>query len=866
MATVDNCCHVKAAILKVFPDISVCLDVWHFMMRYMICIAGGIKNPVRPAVARDIVDAVLKSPANGHTPAVYWNQAEQERRLVEAYNKWEAKGNVWSAAAVKAHAEQLSHVKKGCLARPRNDVRSDGSRIESSHKGWNGLQRSHASGLESLTALCHDFVLRRNLRVEMATGVDASAFVRSTYGSHHVRLVDAIARLWNDILGDMQRSGRALPADIKPLPALEPVNSGETFGLSTMGLTTAAHHALITLKEEPTDDNLLDLSSQDLLNAQQILSDIGIDPALMYQLPQHAAATPIAQVPADVQPSAPSSSTELILPAAGSATSSPSLSQSASTFLSPPRDPSTSSLATALELLSVKQPQAAKSFDIECIDVDALDGYTSPLSVASPSARELESQDTVKAEEASAPSTSRSAKGLGRKRRAVDESDGILAPDINTEDHRSSHRIGQPSLDDTAVPTQPTSIEDAPSPKKKIRITVAGMPKTSFGRRTFGAAQTRLNSDVDATQSDSIRQRALGTPTPDGRPSLQAGRIERFFATPQASSSFKQPPIIHSSLPSPTISGLTRSQRLFSVATGVDPRSLSFPRNADAEEYFLFMRLRKEQQWASFRMTPFDWVCAASLYNTELQKLNRERGRALVMKTPRALMEKLGELEPDILGRIATDNYSSRNHKDSPFWREHCHAVPLGKTQGGSKVNGQSKKLRKNHTCARCKTIKYPGPEGSDLNHKKLYCSDGVRQAAQKVKTLIGSQPVDVLEEPPPFPQPSEVFTNGTHFHPIRFISAVQELYERVIAAHSPGGASAMQDLAFASLLRERTQVVPATEEQQSMVLFKLYSSLQMGSCPPEIIIERSGERYLRIDYLSDPPVAEPGNSEGSGV
>lgn len=47
---------------------------------------------------------------------------------------------------------------------------------------------------------------------------------------------------------------------------------------------------------------------------------------------------------------------------------------------------------------------------------------------------------------------------------------------------------------------QPTSIEDVPSPKKKIRITVAGMPKTSFGRRTFGAAQTRLNSDVDATQ------------------------------------------------------------------------------------------------------------------------------------------------------------------------------------------------------------------------------------------------------------------------------------------------------------------------------------------------------------------------------
>lgn len=34
MAIVDNCCHVKNAIRRVFPDISVLLDVWHFMMRY----------------------------------------------------------------------------------------------------------------------------------------------------------------------------------------------------------------------------------------------------------------------------------------------------------------------------------------------------------------------------------------------------------------------------------------------------------------------------------------------------------------------------------------------------------------------------------------------------------------------------------------------------------------------------------------------------------------------------------------------------------------------------------------------------------------------------------------------------------------
>ncbi|KAI0658951.1 hypothetical protein C8Q70DRAFT_899100, partial [Cubamyces menziesii] len=64
MAVVDNCCHVKNAIKHVFPDIAVCLDVWHFMMRYLICITNGTRNPLRSAVARDVVDAILKTPAN----------------------------------------------------------------------------------------------------------------------------------------------------------------------------------------------------------------------------------------------------------------------------------------------------------------------------------------------------------------------------------------------------------------------------------------------------------------------------------------------------------------------------------------------------------------------------------------------------------------------------------------------------------------------------------------------------------------------------------------------------------------------------------------------------------------------------------
>ena len=60
--------------------------------------------------------------------------------------------------------------RKGCLARLCQDVASDGSRIEGSHKGWNSIMRSFSNGLEVYTALAHDFVLHRNLRVAASHG------------------------------------------------------------------------------------------------------------------------------------------------------------------------------------------------------------------------------------------------------------------------------------------------------------------------------------------------------------------------------------------------------------------------------------------------------------------------------------------------------------------------------------------------------------------------------------------------------------------------------------------------------------------------------------------------------------------------
>ncbi|KAJ7166768.1 hypothetical protein C8R46DRAFT_1351047 [Mycena filopes] len=236
MVTVDNCCTVGNKIREVLPDIKVLLDVYHFIMRY---------------AAGDIKEAILKVPSSKGVLAQYWSQDEQKTRLAAAYNKWAAHG-VWSAAAQNIHIAQMQHVTKGCLARPREDIASDGSRIEGSHKGWNSLQRSFASGLEMQTALGHDFVLRRNIRVALNGKAKApTPFVTSTFGSHHISLVDYTAEVWNELLAG--RAATSSSASLLPLPRLPDIPSGEKFGLVNSPHTDS-FGGLFTIKEEPEDD------------------------------------------------------------------------------------------------------------------------------------------------------------------------------------------------------------------------------------------------------------------------------------------------------------------------------------------------------------------------------------------------------------------------------------------------------------------------------------------------------------------------------------------------------------------------------------------------------------------------------------
>lgn len=192
---------------------------------------------------------------------------------------------IWLTIGIQTHRNQLAHVQKGCLARLRQDVRSDGSRIEGSHKGWNSLQRSFASGIELITALAHDFVLRRNCRTAFASK-HPSAFTLSSHGSHHVRLVNYIAGLWNALLA--KEKGKGSGKDIlEELPGLPDVHSGEQFGLVSSDYTSS-FKGLLEIKEEYKEDDEFDLSSFDDSSLAQILN---IQKPALPKLPHYISST-----------------------------------------------------------------------------------------------------------------------------------------------------------------------------------------------------------------------------------------------------------------------------------------------------------------------------------------------------------------------------------------------------------------------------------------------------------------------------------------------------------------------------------------------------------------------------------------------
>ncbi|GBE81445.1 hypothetical protein SCP_0311740 [Sparassis crispa] len=824
MAVVDNCCHVVKFIKRPFPDIHVVLDVWHFVKRYLICILNGTKNPLYSAIASDIVDAVLKTRADKHNLAVYWSQLEQEKRLVDAYEKWFKRGGVWSVAAQKAHEEQLGHVQKGCLSRTRQDVPSDGSRIEGSHKGWNGLQRSHASGIEVLSALCHDFVLRRNIRIGSVLE-QCSTFLTSTHGSHHIRLVDAVAKLWNALLQVPDNCSKGL----RILPELEVISSNEKFGLVS-AKCLANYQNLVVIKDEPRDD-LLDLAlSQDHEEVQDMLRDLDIDPALLLK-------------PAFSSSSSGRPSLALDLPRSGAVLQPTTLTLTAASLDDAPDSGSSSGVMTARVSAGTATPNtsavivANSTVEDDIVVMGSSEKILQPAT-SSPSLAASQSLSHIVRPALTTPSRTpnecRTLSIVPSKRKADDGCD--IGKDLGTHILSGSSGLRERSTLDVGTSSK--------------RAKTAGSATRSLSR-VDGVPNVEPVKDIAMVSSagDTNRVPDMVSPREPAAPRRTESNLVGYFNTARNATSAKIQDVmpLPSVLPLPNISGLTPSQRLFSLAMGMHIQSMSINTK---DEFFLFMDMRAEKRWASFSMTPRKWVIAASEYNTQLEAFNRSRGQAhlTVRKTPRALMEKLGELEPKIIARIVTGHYTSRQLNTEDFWKKHCSAVP-GLVKSGK---GGDKTPRKTHTCSRCKTIMWPGPEGAGNNHKKSYCSDGVMQKPKTLQRMINGSLQDVTEHPPDWPQPRGIFTGGTHFNPAAFLAAVRDMYDCVVVKSGTGGDHAMEYSAFAGLLSKRTVIT-----DDGAVLFELYGSLEVTSEREhaDIIVQRNGIKYLRVNCLHSAPV-----------
>jgi hypothetical protein len=125
----------------------------------------------------------------------------------------------------------------------------------------------------------------------------------------------------------------------------------------------------------------------------------------------------------------------------------------------------------------------------------------------------------------------------------------------------------------------------------------------------------------------------------------------------------------------------------------------------------------------------------------------------------------------------------------------------------------------------------YPGPEGSPLNHRRGYCSDGVKQTSQQ-------------DDLPPWPQLQGIFSNGCTFHPVAFLNTIKDLVERAVM-NQPGNLTVMEGQAFAALSKSHLFTA------DGHMLFRLFKEFEVDPQTPDGYFHvHDGTKYLHISYL----------------
>lgn len=465
----------------------------------------------------------------------------------------------------QVHADQLVHVRRGCLERVCPDLPSDGSRIEGSHKGWNSIMRAHPSGIEMFTALAHDHVLRRNVRVAYKKPFPSN-FVKSTFGSHHVRLISCAAELWNEIISCEVHMSTC--ANLQPRPVLLQVDSGECFGLVCSEFSTT-FGGLFQVKEEVEESSEIPTNLED-----------GNSCLMICQSTDACVHTPF-------QPSSAFLSTEA---------ESIDLSQSNSSL-----SVRSSSLIVDSGVSAVTDTTTTTTTTSLAIDVDAI-----PDDIVT----------SVKA-----------VKTVVASKRKVSDSESPGSPGCNQE-----HRIKKLRID---------------GDKPQVRNSSSATEYHQTAQRTY----QDLSKSVQPGTSGSCQSQVPNS-------------LDRFFTSEKSldvktsRSETDTLAALKARLPAARPGHLSRSQQLFDKATGISPLALKI--NAD-EEFYTFMEMRAEQQWASFKMTSKRWAAVTVEYNTRLSDLCSAKNLPTTHKHPRALVEKLSEVEIIVAERLSAKNFRCKH-------------------------------------------------------------------------------------------------------------------------------------------------------------------------------------------------------------
>ncbi|KAJ3474041.1 hypothetical protein NLI96_g12682 [Meripilus lineatus] len=618
---VDDCCTICGPVHAAFPEIKVLLDVFHFIVRYLVAVMNGTKNPYRSQVGAAIRDAILQVPAKDGVPAQYWDKETQEARLQAAYTKYSRLGGVWSAAAPLVHANQLKHVRKGCLSRDRSDISSDGSRVEGFHKGLGMIMKSNPCGVENFLGLVHDYILRRNVRIAMNLPESRQTeFIRSTFGSHHVSLVDHIARRWNGLRiedGKGERRGKGL----SDLPELMRVETSERFGLFPSRNTASFGGKLKVEIKTEDEDEFGDLTEDSPLhgsmNQEAILKSLHIDPALTL-VPENTG----------INDNAPSS-------VSTTQTSATDALPSSNTRPPPPTH-------VAASELSVPLPDSPS--DTPTIPLARVDNATAPGPSSDQGKTVIDLTSTLDDCEISSHADQ---DNLSKKRKQSEEMPVDETSDTH-EGKRQKAAESQPSL------KVKSSLATTPSEKRPVHSFFLNLGRQKKPTSRKQQSTTSLPNPVHQTTN--------------GAPSLP--QIPQHPGPPNTS-------FLTSQLPLPVDSRLTRSQRIYTFCTGLDHSAfMIYP----GTEFFLFMEMRASQKWVSYEMNNWKWVRVTREYNEELEKRNNAQGIITIKKNPKAIADKLGGVEEEIMNRIQTNNFASKKSGSTEFWTKHCYAVDFGAT------------------------------------------------------------------------------------------------------------------------------------------------------------------------------------------